>query len=202
VPQPKYSTTTGLCPPASSNLSDTSRPCRQHDVVDCEECLMPLPQTHHCQALVAICQDCGQQQPIITDACQSSCKHVNMSVCDGLLEDQLVKVLPDSGCTGVVVCRSLMPEDKLTGQEERCVVIDGTVRRTPVAQIHISTPYYTEMTKAVCTNNPLFDVIVGNIPGATGFPPSSPYNRKKCYTGRPWFRNFCKQKDQVLRQFC
>ena len=64
-----------------------------------------------------------------------------------------------------------MPEDKLTGQEERCVLIDSTVRRTPVARIHISTSYYTGMTKAVCMNNPLFDVIVGNIPGATVFLP-------------------------------
>ena len=102
------------------------------------ECLGPVTQTHHCQALVAVCQDCGQQQPVIADACQSSCKHDNMPVSDGLVEGQPVKVLRDSGCTSVVIRRSLVPEDKLTGQEERCVLIDGTVRRTPVARIHIS----------------------------------------------------------------
>jgi len=180
----------------------TPTTCRQHNVVECEKCNYPARQTHHCQALVAVCQDCGQQQPVIADACQSSCKHDNMPVSDGLVEGQPVKVLRDSGCTSVVIRRSLVPEDKLTGQEERCVLIDGTVRRTPVARIHISTPYYTGMTKAVCMNNPLFDVIVGNIPGATGFPPSSLYNRKRHYTGRPWFRNFCKKKDQVRREFC
>jgi len=111
VSTPKSPTTTGFRPPAPSNVSDASRPCRQHNIVDCEECLMPLSQTHHCQALVAICQDCGQQQPVIADACQSSCKHVNMPVSGGLLEDQPVKVLRDSGCSTVVVRRSLVPED-------------------------------------------------------------------------------------------
>jgi len=124
-----------------------------------------------------------------------------MPVSDGLLEDQPVKVLRDSGCTTVVVRRSLVPEDKLTGQEERCVLIDGTVRRTPVAQIHLETPYYTGTTKAVCMNNPLFDVIVANIPGATGFPSSSPYNRKRRYTGRqPWFRNFHRKKNHTFEE--
>ena len=65
-----------------------------------------------------------------------------------------------------MVRRSLVPEDKFTGQEERCVLIDGTVRRTPVAKIFIETPYYTGLTTAVCMNNPLFDVIVGNVPGS------------------------------------
>ena len=53
-----------------------------------------------------------------------------MPVSEGLLENQPVKVLRDSGCSTVVVRRSLVPEDKLTGQEERCILIDGTVRRT------------------------------------------------------------------------
>ena len=81
--------------------------------------------------------------------------------------EEISKVLRDSGCSTVVVRRSLVPEDKLTGQEERCVLIDGTARRTPVAQIYLKTPYFTGTTNAVCMNNPLFDVIVGNIPGAT-----------------------------------
>jgi len=176
-----------------------------HSIVGCEECFNkifnPQPQTHHCQALVAVCQDCGQQHPVIADACQSSCKNDDMPVSDGMLEDQPVKELRDSGYTTVVVRRSLVPEDKLTGQEECCVLINGTVRRTPVAQVHLETPCFTGTTNAVCMNNPLFHLIVGNIPGATGFPPSSPYNRKRRYTGRqPWFRNFCRKKDQLLRE--
>ena len=60
-----------------------------------------------------------------------------------------------------------IPEESLTGQEERCILIDGTVRQTPVAQIFIDTPCFTGTTTAVCMKNPLYDVIIGNIPGAT-----------------------------------
>jgi len=90
-----------------------------------------------------------------------------MPVAEGLLENQPVQVLRDSGCSAVVVRRSLVSEDKLTGQEERCIVIDGTIRRTPVVQIYVDTPYFTGSTTAVCMKNPLYDVIIGNIPGAT-----------------------------------
>jgi len=31
----------------------------------------------------------------------------------------------------------------MTGGTETCILIDGTVRRTPVAEIEIKTPYYT-----------------------------------------------------------
>jgi len=60
-----------------------------------------------------------------------------------------------------------MPEENLTGQEERCILIDGTVRQPPVAQVFIDTPYSTGTTTAVCMKNPLYDVIIGNIQGAT-----------------------------------
>ena len=206
VSQLKSPTVPAFQPPMLSNVGTIADTCRRHNVVLCEECIEcinPPPQTHHCQALIAICQDCGQQHPVIADACQSSCKNVHMPVSEGLLEDQPVKVLRDSGCSTVVVRLSLVPEDKLTGQEERCVLIDGTVRRTPVAQVHLETPCFTGTTNAVCMNNPLFHLIVGNIPGATGFPHSSQYYRKRRYTGPPpWIRNFCKKKDQVLREFC
>ena len=90
-----------------------------------------------------------------------------MPVADGLLEKQRVRVLRDTGCSTIVVRRSLISEENLTGQEERCVLIDGTVRRTPVPQVFIDTPYFSGTTTAVCMKNPLYDVIIGNIPGAT-----------------------------------
>jgi len=148
--------------------------CRQHGVDSCERCNVTKTPTHHCQALVAVCQECGQQHPVIADACQSRCRESNTPVADGLLEKQPVRVLRDTGCSTVVVRRSLVPEGNLTGQEERCVLIDGTVRRTPVAQVFIDTPYFTGTTTAVCMKNPLYDVIIGNIPGATDPTPSHP----------------------------
>ena len=133
IPKPRFPSVPSYRPPTPSNVIVPNL-CKRHNIVGCEECFReiysPLTQTHHCQALVTVCQDCGQQHPVITDACQSMCKNLNMPVSEGLLENQPVKVLRDSGCSTVVVRRSLVPEDKLTGQEERCILIDGTVRRT------------------------------------------------------------------------
>ena len=44
----------------------------------------------------------------------------------------------------------------MTGGTETCILIDGTVRRTPVAEIEIETLYYTGKAKAVCMDNPLY----------------------------------------------
>ena len=82
------------------------------------------------------------------------------------------KVWSDTGCSSVVVRRSLVPNNKLTGQEALCSLIDGTIRRTPVAKIFVQTPYYTGLTTAVCMLNPIYDLIVGNIRGATEPNPS------------------------------
>ena len=199
VPQPKSPTVPAFQPPMPSNVGTIADTCRRHNVVLCEKCINPPSETHHCQALITICQDCGQQHPVIADACQSSCKK-NMPVSEGLLENQPVKVLRDSGCTTVVVRRSLVPEDRLTGQEERCVLIDGTVRRNPVAQIHLDTPYYTGLTTAVCMNNPLFDVIIGNIPGSMGLLFTSSRNKRRRYNDRrPWFFHK-KKKNQAFEE--
>ena len=58
----------------------------------------------------------------------------------------------------------LVDDEQMTGGTETCILIDGTVRRTPVAEIEIETPYYTGKVKAVCMDNPLYDVIIGKCP--------------------------------------
>ena len=148
-------------PPESMNRVS----CRKHNRSDCQECLnLPSP-VHHCQALIAVCQDCGQQQPVIADACQVQGKNRKMPVSEGTVEGKSAKILRDTSCSTVVVRRSLVPDEKLTGQEERCILIDGTIRRTPVAKINVDTLYYSGQTTAVCMENPIYDVIIGNIEG-------------------------------------
>ena len=83
--------------PPASTYAPTLGTCRQQNVVICERCNdFSSTRTHHCQAFIALCQDCGQQHPVIADACQSHCKNTNMPVADGLLEKQPVRVLQDT----------------------------------------------------------------------------------------------------------
>jgi len=88
-----------------------------------------------------------------------------MPVAKGSVEGTPVNVLRDNGCSTIVVRRSLVSDDKLTGQEEQCILIDGTVRYTPEAKIYIQTPFFSGLTTAICIENPMFDLVIGNVPG-------------------------------------
>lgn len=54
-----------------------------------------------------------------------------------------------------MIKRSLVDDNQLTGAEETCVLIDGTVRKTPVAEVEVNTPYYQGKVRAVCMRDPL-----------------------------------------------
>jgi len=56
----------------------------------------------------------------------------------------------------------------MTDAHELCMLIDGVVKRYPTAVVEFNTPYYTGTAKALCMENPVQDIIIGNIPGALG----------------------------------
>ena len=80
-----------------------------------------------------------------------------MPVTSGKVGDRTVSVLRDSGCSGVVIKRNLVPDDRLTGKVKTCILIDGTVRQVPVAIVTVSSPYFTGTTEALCMNNPVYE---------------------------------------------
>ena len=87
---------------------------------------------------------CGCVLPVIPDVClmmRDTYVNGGMNVAKGYINGKEVKVLRDTGCSTVVVKRSLVQREQLTGKEETCVLIDGTVRRTPVAVVDIDTPF-------------------------------------------------------------
>ena len=49
------------------------------------------------------------------------------------------------------------------------MLIDGVVKRYPTALVELETPYYTGIAKVLCIETPVQDIIIGNIPGASGF---------------------------------
>src|SRR5260221_58 len=81
----------------------------------------------------------------------------------GEINGKLCSVLRDSGSIGIVVKQSLVDKQQYTGEEELCILIDGTTKRFPVAEIHLNPPYFHGTSKAVVMQNPLYDVIIGNV---------------------------------------
>ena len=114
---------------------------------------------------------CGHQLPIMSAACKDH-KLSRMPVREGLIGGRRVSVLRDSGCSGVVVRRDLVADDSLTGEERVCVLIDGTIRKVPLARVSIDTPFYKGSVEALCMEHPVYDIILGNVPGLRG--PSDP----------------------------
>jgi hypothetical protein len=56
---------------------------------------------------------------------------------------QKLTVLRDTGCSGVIVRRNLVQEERLLGKQHRCILVDGSVIETTVTHIVLNTPYFT-----------------------------------------------------------
>ena len=92
----------------------------------------------------------GEKIPVVSAACQDTGegKRENlvlterMPVKEGKVNGQSVSVLRDSGCSGIVIRRSLVRDEQLTGLQQLCVLIDGTVRRVDEAEVEVQTPFF------------------------------------------------------------
>ena len=93
-------------------------------------------------------------------------KEPGMPIVDGFLGDSKVKVLRDTGSSCCVVRSTLVRDDQLTGEFRQCKLIDGTEREFEVAVVQVDTPYFRGELKCLVMANPLWDLIIGNVPGA------------------------------------
>ena len=78
---------------------------------------------------------CGKMFPIFSGACRVA--NDEMPVTKGLVGSMEVEMLRDTGCSGVVVSRSMISDDQLLDKTERCMLIDGSILKVPMACIDI-----------------------------------------------------------------
>ncbi|KAM7288160.1 uncharacterized protein ISCGN_031849 [Ixodes scapularis] len=88
----------------------------------------------------------------------------NLPVVEGDMGGHKITVLRDTGCNTVVVRQSLVPKEAYTGILSPVFLMDKTVRHLPEAEIMVRTPYYTGKLTAKCVNDPLYDLVLGNVP--------------------------------------
>jgi hypothetical protein len=86
---------------------------------------------------------------------------------EGSKDGKAITVIRDTGCTTIMIRRSLVQDTELTGKQQLCHLADGTIISCDEAKISINTPFYSGTTKALCLKNPIYDVLVGNISGAS-----------------------------------
>lgn len=84
----------------------------------------------------------------------------------GWVDKRKVDVLRDTGCSCGVVRAELVPDHCLTGESRKCTLIDGSVKEFPVANIQVTTPFYSGTLAALVMPNPLYPLIAGNVPSA------------------------------------
>ncbi|KAL7646158.1 UNVERIFIED_CONTAM: hypothetical protein RMT77_003059 [Armadillidium vulgare] len=115
---------------------------------------------------------CGKAIHFVKLACvrsqqeHTSNKKSNMPVLEGLINGYPGSVLRDTGCNSVVVKREFIKDDHLTGKRAKMLLIDNSIRDVPVAKIRITTPYYEGEVEALALQDAIYDLIIGNIPGA------------------------------------
>ena len=84
----------------------------------------------------------------------------------GTVNGKKVIALRDTGCTGCVIRRNLISDDQLTGKESDVTLIDETTQRYPFAVIVIDCPFFTGKTEALCMEDTVYDLVIGNIDGS------------------------------------
>ena len=89
-----------------------------------------------------------------------------MPFCQGKIGTQVVKALRDSGCSCVIVKRKFVKDGQLTGEIRSVKQLLGTTERVPVARVTVDTPYLVGDVDALCVNESLYDLVIGNVPGA------------------------------------
>ncbi|XP_066965511.1 uncharacterized protein [Macrobrachium rosenbergii] len=97
----------------------------------------------------------------------SASEREKLNTAPGEVEGTPVLVMRDTGCTTVLVRKSLVSKDKFTGKLVNVVMANSEVYVYQEAEIFVKCPYFTGKTLAACLENPLYDLIIGEIPGAT-----------------------------------
>ena len=107
--------------------------------------------------------ECGCNWPIVAGSCTSTC--ANLPMTDGFVNEIPVRALRDTGCSAIIVKRSLIRPADMTGQLKLMVMIDRTMLRVPTAMCHIRSQMYTGIAEVLCLENPIHDLIIGNVDG-------------------------------------
>ena len=90
-----------------------------------------------------------------------------IQTCEGTVDGVDATFMLDSGCNTVGIKRSLVSPSQIVDRKIRCRLFSGDVIEFPVAEVHLDCPYFSGTVDACILDNPICDVILGRIPGAT-----------------------------------
>ncbi|XP_075737410.1 uncharacterized protein LOC119162224 [Rhipicephalus microplus] len=109
----------------------------------------------------------GERVPVVSAGITEKYTEVTerLPVLTGLVGGREVRVLRDTGCNTVIVKTSLVNHDDFTGTSAPVYLLDRSVRMLREAWVDVETPFYSGRLKAKCMENPIYDLILGNVEG-------------------------------------
>lgn len=154
-----YCRKTGHEPKSCTKKNSISRPATSCLLLPKDETSTQQP-TDDCDAL-------NQDEDITgTVKTQPLSSTRRMPVLPGKVNGQRVRVLRDTGSNTLVVRRSLVPDEALTGTTATLWLADGSSIVVPEAKVQIRSPYFSGTVIVKCITTQLYDVIVGNVAGS------------------------------------
>lgn len=100
----------------------------------------------------------------MSSSCQKN-SSFSMLLSAGYVNNVPVTVLRDTGCSGIVVKMSkIQEEDLIVGKKQTCILADGSKVSVPIAEVSIDTPFLKGQYQVWCMENPVYNLIVGNVP--------------------------------------
>ena len=126
-----------------------------------------IPDLSHYDPRGYLALDSGERVPFVSSAgIRKRTNRAEMPIVEGRVGNTKVETLRDTGCSGVIINQQFVREDQYTGEYGFIQLVDNTVRRVSIAHVEIDTPYLSGTVEALCLQTPIYDVIIGNVPGA------------------------------------
>ena len=120
---------------------------------------------HQCSiALSGAELKCGCRVPVRGNLCVEEGKQLPMM--EGFVGKHCVGILRGTGCSGVIVRRSLVEPSEFTGKKRTLMMVDKSLIQVPTAICIVNCPVFSGRVEALCLEDPVCDVIIGNAPGA------------------------------------
>ena len=109
----------------------------------------------------------SNDEAIYSAACHAQSNDGQIYTGVGKLNGRPVKVLRDTGCTGMIVDRALIPDSiVIPGSSGSLQKVDCTLIDVPLANVYLDSRYYKGHCKVMCVSSPVYPVIIGNVRGA------------------------------------
>ena len=98
--------------------------------------------------------------PIVRTAVSES-----MAIAKGWVGDARITALRAIGCSGVIVNQQFVRHDQYTGNDGFIQLFDNCIKKVPIA-VSMLTPLICQTQWKLCLQDAIYDVIIGNVPGA------------------------------------